>query len=68
MSRSHKISRSTESGKFVTGPLGKSKATKFSLVEGITLNQRSAKVLKSHKSKGLSGHALRTAISKSFVK
>lgn len=68
MGKRNTISRSATSGKFITGALGKSKATKFSLVEGISLNQRSNKVLKSHTSKGLKGNALRQAINKSFTK
>jgi len=68
MSKSQKIRRSAATGRITTAPIGKSKATKFLLVEGMTLSRKSSDTLSDLKSKGLKGDALRTAISGSLKK
>lgn len=62
------IKRSASTGRFVTKPLGKGKATKFSNVEGMVLTQRSAKMISRLEGSGLKGDALRSAITGSFDK
>ncbi|WP_206599565.1 hypothetical protein [Pseudovibrio sp. W64] len=68
MKKSSNIKRSAESGRFAVAPLGKSKASKFAQVEGMTLTARSRSTITLHESKGLKGDALRSAISGSFTK
>lgn len=58
----------TLSVKFAAKPLGKSKAAKFSLVEGLTLDPSSTAMMSKLTNKGLSGDALRAEIGKSFAK
>lgn len=67
MNKSTALKRSATTGRFVTKPLGKDKATKFAKVEGVTTSSTSAKILKTHSDHGLKGDALRSAIAGSFV-
>jgi len=67
MSKSHTIKRSAKSERFVTKPIGREKASKFSAVEGIILNERAAVVLQEGRAKGLKGDALRSSVTGSFV-
>lgn len=66
MSKKNAVKRSAASGRNVTRPIGASKAAKFSKVEGMVLTQKSAKTLTRHKSSGLKGDKLRSAITGSF--
>ena len=68
MKKNHDIKCSAATGRFVTKPLGKGKATKFSKVEGMTLSRKSAKTMSSLEGSGLKGDALRSAIRVSFMK
>ena len=68
MKKSQAIKRSAATGRFVTKPLGKEKATKFSKVEGMSLTGRAAKTISRFEGNGLKGDALRSAITGSFVK
>ncbi len=68
MSNSQKIRRSAATGRVKTAPIGRSKATKFLLVEGMKLSTKSSNTLNGLKARGLKGDALRTAISGSLKK
>lgn len=68
MKKNQAIKRSTATGRFVTKPLGKGKATKFSKVEGMSLTGKSATTISRLEGRGLKGDALRSAITGSFVK
>lgn len=63
-----KIARSATTGRISSKPLGRSKASKFSEVEGIMLSFGSRKVMVDLEIRGLKGDALRSAISGSFQK
>lgn len=67
MNKSTTIKRSATTGRFVTKPLGKDKATKFAKIEGVTTSSKSAKTLKTYSDRGLKGDALRSAITGSFA-
>lgn len=67
MNKSNALKRSATTGRFVTKPLGKGKATKFAKVEGVTTSPKSARTLKTYSDSGLKGDALRSAITGSFV-
>lgn len=67
MAKSTTIKRSATTGRFVTKPLGKDKATKFAKIEGVTTSSKSAKTLKTYSDRGLKGDALRSAIASSFA-
>lgn len=67
MKKSTALKRSATTGRFVTKPLGKDKATKFAKVEGVTTSSKSARTLKTYSNRGLKGDALRSAITGSFV-
>ena len=62
------IKRDSRSGKFVAGPLGRSKAVKFSLVEGVVLSEESSLIIQQHEAAGKNGAALRSAIVRSLRK
>lgn len=57
---------SSASGRLCPKALGKSKASKFALVEGLSLNQRSATFAARMERRGLKGDALRAAIVSEF--
>lgn len=67
MKKSTALKRSATTGRFVTKPLGKDKATKFAKAEGVTTSSKSARTLKTYSNRGLKGDALRSAITGSFV-
>ncbi len=67
MNKSTALKRSATTGRFVTKPLGKDKATKFARVERLTTSPKSAKTLKAYSDRGLKGDALRPAITGSFA-
>jgi len=67
MKKSSAVKRSATTGRFVSKPLGKSKAAKFAEVEGVTTSARSARTLETYTARGLKGDALRSAITGSFV-
>ena len=58
----------TLSAKLGSKPLGKSKAAKFSLIEGLTLDANSTALTAGLTGKGLQGDALRAEIGKAFAK
>jgi hypothetical protein len=66
MAKPVKIRRDAATGKFLAGPLGRSKASKFSLVEGVTLSDDAARIMRQHQASGKNGSALRSAITGSF--
>lgn len=66
MSKNHKTKRDTATGRFVTKPIGRSKAEKFSAVEGVVLTRQNAGQYMTFKSGGLKGDVLRSAIAESF--
>ena len=68
MKKTRKAIRSAATGRFVTKPLGRGKAEKFSQVEGMVLSRESAEMLSRLKGRGLKGDALRSAICGSFEK
>ena len=67
MKKSTALKRSATTGRFVTKPLGKGKATKFAKVEGVTTSPSSAKTLRTYAARGLNGDALRSAITGTFT-
>lgn len=66
MAKTVKIKRDSRTGKFLAGPLGRSKASKFSQVEGTVLSEDSARIIRQHESLGKNGSALRSAITGFF--
>lgn len=68
MKKNQALKRSVTTGRFVTKPLGKGKATKFSMVEGMSLTGKSARTISRFEGNGLKGDALRSAITGSFAK
>ena len=66
MKKSQTIKRSAATGRFVTKSIGKGKASKFALVEGIALSRSSAKTISNFENNGLRGDELRSAIIGSF--
>lgn len=68
MKKQPAIKRYAATGRFVSKPLGKSKASKFSLVEGISLSKSSEMAIMKFEARGLKGDVLRSAISGSFQK
>jgi len=63
-----KIKRSTTTGKFVTRPIGKGKAEKFTAVEGMHKSAASKALSGSLTVRGLKGDAYRTEVTKAFKK
>jgi|TARA_R110000822_G_scaffold19018_4_gene62237 hypothetical protein len=68
MKKDTTIKSSAGSAPFVSKPLGQSKATKFSQVEGLTLNGNHVAMFKQLTARGLKGDILRSAITGSFQK
>lgn len=68
MAKNTKITRSAISGKFVTRPIGKSKAERFTAVEGMQKNAASKVLSAKLMGRGLKGDAYRTAVIKAFKK
>lgn len=66
MGNSSTLKKSPSTGRFVTKALGKDKATKFSKVEGLTINSKSARIFETFSDRGLKGDALRAAITGKF--
>ena len=67
MKKRNAIAGTTPTGQFVAKRLGRGKAKKFALVEGMSLNQRSAGTISRLEQRGLKGDALRSAITGSFA-
>ncbi|CUH52695.1 hypothetical protein SAMN04488037_11927 [Shimia marina] len=67
MRKSATITRSSSTGRFVSKTVGKGKAAKFALVEGMSLNERSATLMARMERRGLKGDAMRSAIAGSFT-
>lgn len=68
MAKTTKIIRSATSGKFVTRPIGKSKAERFTAVEGMQKNAASKVLSAELMGRGLKGDAYRTEVIKAFKK
>lgn len=68
MKKNQIIKRSAATGRFVSKSIGKGKASKFALVEGMALSRSSAKTISHFENNGLSGEELRSAIIGSFGK
>jgi hypothetical protein len=68
MPKNASISRESKSGKFVSEPLGKSKATKFAAVEGLALTKSSERTVSRLEGRGLKGEAFRDAVVGAFRK
>lgn len=68
MDKRQPAKRSTKSARFVMKSLGKAKASKFALVEGMTLNRQSMDTIRKLEVTGLKGDVLRSAINSSFKK
>ncbi|WP_075996617.1 hypothetical protein [Salaquimonas pukyongi] len=60
--------KAASSGRFVTKPIGRSKAAKFTAVEGMSLSKRSSDIMTNLEKSGLKGEALRGAITGKFKK
>lgn len=67
MSKSAAIQYQAYTGRIVSKTLGKGKASKFALVEGMTLNQQSTSLISRMERRGLKGDALRNAVTVSFA-
>ncbi len=67
MSKNAAIQSNASTGRFMPKALGKGKATKFALVEGMALSQRSITLITHMEQRGLKGDALRSAIAGSFA-
>lgn len=68
MAKNTKIKQSTTTGKFVTRPIGKGKAEKFTAVEGMHKRAASKALSGSLTVRGLKGDAYRTEVTKAFKK
>ena len=68
MAKTTKINRSETSGKFVTRPIGKGKAEKFTAVEGLRKSAASKALSGRLATQGLTGDAYRTEVIKAFKK
>lgn len=66
MANNLKIGRNSQTGQVLARTLGRSKATKFSLVEGVAMTEDSARLIRQHEASGKTGAALRSAITGSF--
>ena len=67
MTKSQATDRMAANGRFSSKPLGKGKAMRFALVEGLVLSSGSAKTISQFEDSGLKGDALRSAIAGSFM-
>ncbi|GAA3075488.1 hypothetical protein GCM10010520_23250 [Rhizobium viscosum] len=68
MRKDPKPGRSSDTGKFVTRPIGGSKAAKFAEVEGLKMNGASKALSDKLTFSGLKGDAYRREIMKAFKK
>ena len=68
MAKTTKIVRSATSGKFVTRPIGKGKAEKFTAVEGMRKSLASKVLSGRLAARGLKGDAYRAEVVKAFKK
>ena len=68
MAKDIKIGRSAATGRFVTKPIGKAKAEKFTAVEGMSKSAASKALSGRLTSRGLKGDAYRTELVKAFKK
>jgi hypothetical protein len=57
---------SAASGRFATNRIGKAKASKFALVEGLALNKWSRSIQRRLRANGLQGYAYRHAVIAEF--
>ena len=68
MAKNTKLIRSATTGKFVTRPIGKGKAEKFTAVEGMHKSAASKALSGRLTDQGLKGDAYRTEVAKAFKK
>lgn len=68
MKKKQTIKHSATTGRYAPKPLGKAKAEKLSMVDGMMISRESAKTLSDLEGRGLKGDALRSAIRESFIK
>lgn len=68
MAKNTSIGRSATTGRFVTKPLGKGKAEKFTAVEGMTKSAASKALSGQLRGRGLKGDAYRKEVAKAFKK
>jgi len=68
MAKRTKIIRSAITGKFVTRPIGKGKAEKFTAVEGLRKSAASKTLSDRLAGQGLKGDAYRSEVAKAFKK
>ncbi|GEM_PF-995923 len=67
MAKCSNIARESKSGRFIPSKIGASKATKFALVEGVRLNEKSLAASALTLSSGMKGDAYREAITGQFL-
>lgn len=68
MAKGSKIGRSATTGRFVTNPIGKGKAERFTAVEGMSKSAASKELSKRLAGRGLKGDAYRAELTKAFKK
>lgn len=68
MAQNTRIIRSATTGEFVTRPIGKGKAEKFTAVEGMHKSVASKTLSSRLTNQGLKGDAYRTEVAKAFKK
>lgn len=68
MRKEPKTGRSSDTGKFVTHPIGDKKAAKFAEVEGLKMSASSKALSSELTSRGLKGDAYRSEVIKAFKK
>ena len=68
MASNIRITRSSATGKFVTKPIGKAKAEKFTAVEGMRKSVASKQLSRKLTKQGLTGDAYRSEVIKAFKK
>lgn len=68
MAKDIKTGRSATTGRFVTKPIGKAKAERFTAVEGVSKSAASKALSNELTGRGLTGDAYRTEVVKAFKK
>jgi hypothetical protein len=68
MTKNSKIGMSAGAGKFLTRPIGKAKAEKFTAVEGLSKTAASKVLSRSLRERGLTGDAYRAEVIRAFKK
>lgn len=68
MAKNTKTTGSATTGKFVTRPIGKGKAEKFTAVEGLRKSAASKALAENLTNRGLKGDAYRSEVARAFKK